>query len=158
MHVKIKGENAEDDGLSVDVGVLQPGQAWWTVPLPPCPDCGGDVVWYEAGYAPGTRKCMGMPIGGRPTNPVLDSRVPKPGDKGFPVEPGVGPTAFECARKLYAERNICADARVEEIDREIIRLLYPWTKLEYDREGGCGSMFQVNTQDGRVVLRRDQFY
>ena len=31
------------------------------VPLPPCPDCGGDLVWYEAGYTPGTRKCMGKP-------------------------------------------------------------------------------------------------
>lgn len=34
-------------------------RAWWEVALPPCPDCGADIVWYEAGYVPGTRKCTG---------------------------------------------------------------------------------------------------
>lgn len=31
----------------------------WDVTLIPCPDCGGDLVWWEHAYAPGTRKCMG---------------------------------------------------------------------------------------------------
>lgn len=57
--VRIRGEYAQDDGLTIDLGTLRPGQAWWEVPLPACPDCGGDIVWYEAGYLPGTRRCMG---------------------------------------------------------------------------------------------------
>lgn len=56
------------------------------VPLPPCPDCGGDVVWYEAGYVPWARRCVGQPIRE---------------DDGLPV---------------------------------------------YDDEGGCGSMFTVETE------------
>ena len=32
--------------------------AWWDVPLPPCPDCGGGIVWAEAGYVPGARRCV----------------------------------------------------------------------------------------------------
>ena len=28
-------------------------------PLPPCPDCGGEIKWAEAGRAPGARKCAG---------------------------------------------------------------------------------------------------
>ncbi len=53
------------------------GQA--VIPLPLCPDCGGDLVWWEAGYVPGTRNCVGLPHGGRPTNPMLDARVPGTG-------------------------------------------------------------------------------
>lgn len=30
---------------------------WYDVPLPPCPDCSGKIVWAEAGYAPGARQC-----------------------------------------------------------------------------------------------------
>ena|SRR3990167_1223411 len=58
--VQIKGETADDDGLDLDMGPIT--GAWWDMPLPPCPDCGGDLVWYEAGYVPGTRRCMGRPI------------------------------------------------------------------------------------------------
>lgn len=58
--VQIKGELTDDDGLDIDMGGID--GAWWTVPLPACPDCGGDLVWYEAGYVPGTRKCMGQPV------------------------------------------------------------------------------------------------
>lgn len=32
--------------------------AWWEVMLPACLDCDGDVVWYEAGYVPGARRCV----------------------------------------------------------------------------------------------------
>ena len=61
-YVRIRGEYGDDDGLRVDMRALEPGQAWWDVALPSCPDCGGDIVWYEAGYVPGTRKCMGKPV------------------------------------------------------------------------------------------------
>lgn len=70
--VLIKGEESGDDGLRVDLGELPPRTAWWEVPLPPCPDCGGDVVWYEAGYAPGSRKCMGKPTGRNERGPIYD--------------------------------------------------------------------------------------
>ena len=59
--VLIQGEHVQDDGLQIELGALREDQAWWEVPLPPCPDCAGDLVWYEAGYTPGTRKCMGKP-------------------------------------------------------------------------------------------------
>ena len=64
--------------------------AWHEMPLPACPDCGGDLVWWEAGYVPGTRKCLG--------HEVLAGK--------------------------------------------------------YDPNGGCGSLFSVQCQDGRVVVRR----
>ena len=37
---------------AIELGALREDQAWWEVPLPPCPDCGGDLVWHEAGYTP----------------------------------------------------------------------------------------------------------
>lgn len=45
----------------IDLGELK-GKAWWEVPLPKCPICGGDLIWWEAGYVPGTRMCAGSPI------------------------------------------------------------------------------------------------
>jgi len=60
--VRKKGKTVEDDGWSVTIPKFNPNQAWGEVPLPQCPDCGGDMVWYEAGYVPGTRKCMGKPV------------------------------------------------------------------------------------------------
>jgi len=59
--VNIGGDYTVDDGLEIDMGALAPGQAWWEMRLPDCPDCGGDLVWWEAGYVPGTRKCLGKP-------------------------------------------------------------------------------------------------
>ena len=55
---RIRGEYAQDDGLRIDLGTLRPDQAWWQAPLPPCPDRGGGIVWYETGHVPGTRKCV----------------------------------------------------------------------------------------------------
>ncbi len=55
--VKIRGEYTADDGLKIDMPKTAPYQAWYEVPLPPCPDCGGDLLWWEAGHVPGTRKC-----------------------------------------------------------------------------------------------------
>lgn len=51
--VKIRGE--------YDMPRTEPFQAWYEVDLPQCPDCGGNLIWWEAMYAPGTRKCMGQP-------------------------------------------------------------------------------------------------
>lgn len=72
--VQIKGQLVADDDLRLDMGEIT--GAWWEVPLPPCPDCGGDLVWYEAGYVPGTRKCMGKPTG--------------PGEKTYDQDGGCG--------------------------------------------------------------------
>ena len=123
--------------------------AWWDVPLPQCPDCGDDVVWYEAGYVPGTRKCVGLPIGGRPTT-LMDSRVPQPED--------YQPTVRDRIVELTTERNTCSDDRVDEIDIEALKLLLPWTKLAYENDGGCGSMFSVQCDAGRVHLRRERMH
>jgi hypothetical protein len=60
--VRIRNERSDDDGWGTDLGPVPPATAWWEVQLPPCPDCGGDMVWYEAGHVPGTRRCMGAPI------------------------------------------------------------------------------------------------
>jgi len=64
--VKIRGEYVADDGLSIRLEESAPG----TVVMPPCPDCGGDVVCSQAGYVPGTVACVGPPVGtqanGRP--------------------------------------------------------------------------------------------
>ena len=65
-----------DDGLRIDMGPVT--GAWWDVPLPACPDCGGVVVWSEAGYVPGTRECTGCGS----LFSVQTERVPDP-----PAEP-----------------------------------------------------------------------
>jgi hypothetical protein len=68
--VQIWGELTDDDFWELDLGQVPPETAWYEVPLPRCPDCGGDLVWDEAADGPGTCKCAGKPIGscdGRPT-------------------------------------------------------------------------------------------
>lgn len=55
--VIIRGEMVDDDGQTASLGQLPPCSAWWDLALPPCPDCGGRLYWFEAGYVPGTRKC-----------------------------------------------------------------------------------------------------
>ncbi len=57
----IKGRYVEADDQDVHIVAGLVTTAWWEVPLPPCPDCGGNLVWLEAGYVPGTRRCMGTP-------------------------------------------------------------------------------------------------
>jgi hypothetical protein len=58
--VIIRGERVDADksnDLAIDLGPVT--GAWWDVPLPPCPDCGGGlIIWHEAGYVPGTRQCV----------------------------------------------------------------------------------------------------
>jgi len=150
----VRGEDVpcdEIDDVAIDAGPIT--GAWWEVPLPRCPDCGGDLVWYEAGYVPGTRKCLGVPIGGRPTNPMLDARVPFPifsqsgkwEDYRGHGRARHGLHGQVCA--MIAERNTCSEERIEEIDRAIIALLYPDCRLEYDDDGGCGSFFTVATEN-----------
>ena len=56
--VKIRGEYDEDDGLRIEMPRTTPYQAWHEIPLPACPDCGGNIVWAEAGHVPGTRQCV----------------------------------------------------------------------------------------------------
>ena len=56
--VKIRGEYADDDGFRLDMPRTEPFQAWYEIPLPACPDCGGNIVWAEAGHVPGTRQCV----------------------------------------------------------------------------------------------------
>ena len=97
--VKIRGEYADDDGLRIEMPRTTPYQAWHEIPLPACPDCGGDLVWYEAGHVPGTRKCMGQPD------------------------------------------------HHDQDDEPV-----------YREENGCGSLFSVRTDGGKVYLCRDKLF
>ena len=56
--VDIRGELTDDDGLRIEMPRTTPYQAWHEIPLPACPDCGGNIVWAEAGHVPGTRQCV----------------------------------------------------------------------------------------------------
>ncbi|KKK90722.1 hypothetical protein LCGC14_2720150 [marine sediment metagenome] len=59
----VRGEYIDADDIADTEIIAGPVvTTWWDVPLPPCPDCGGDIIWYEASYVPGTRKCMGAAI------------------------------------------------------------------------------------------------
>jgi len=60
--VKIKNEYTNDDNITIDMGILPQNMMWYEMPLPKCPDCGGDLVWAEDGNVSGTRQCMGKPI------------------------------------------------------------------------------------------------
>ena len=55
--VIIRGVPAKDDGWSEN----REGASWDELQRGKCPDCGGDWVWFEAGYVSGTRKCLGKP-------------------------------------------------------------------------------------------------
>lgn len=52
---KIGDEYVEADRNNVSVGI-RPG-ACDDGTYPACPDCGGTVVWNEAGHVPGSRVC-----------------------------------------------------------------------------------------------------
>jgi hypothetical protein len=157
--VIIQGQYTNDDGLEIDMGALTAAEALYELPLVRCPDCQGDLVSGETrGYGPRTLQCVGLPLGGRPTNPLRDVRVPSPdidlsrGRAGYFPRGDIG----DCASQLFAERHTCTAARAEEIDRELIRLLYPWLRLHYPN--GCGSIFSVQSRGGRIYLRREHFY
>lgn len=54
----VKGALVEREKAGDILVVMGPiTDAWWDVPLPQCPDCGGAVLCAEAGYAPGARQC-----------------------------------------------------------------------------------------------------
>jgi hypothetical protein len=66
----IWGELADDAQGNPDLGDPPPDTEWYEVPLPRCPDCGGDLVRDEADHGAGRLKCAGRSIGscdGRPT-------------------------------------------------------------------------------------------
>lgn len=48
---------AEEDATPISVIMGPITTTLWDVPLPPCPDCDGELVWFEAGFVPGTRLC-----------------------------------------------------------------------------------------------------
>jgi len=57
---RVQGEDMDvGDAARVELACGPVTGAWWEVPLPPCPDCGGAVAWAEAGFVPGTRECQG---------------------------------------------------------------------------------------------------
>ncbi len=50
----IRGETVRAT-RELDVSITHEGNGTY----PPCPDCGGEIAWSEAGHVPGTRKCTG---------------------------------------------------------------------------------------------------
>lgn len=98
--VQVAGRLVDDDGLRVEMGPVT--GAWWDLPLPACPDCGGDVVWHEAGYVPGTRKCQGC---GSLFSVQVESAP----------EPPVGPErySFECDNGHRWEATEAEDAAAD---------------------------------------------
>lgn len=58
-YVVRRDTKTDDDGWEVYAGRIEPGGAWWDVPLPACPDCGGTMQWVEAHRVPGARLCAG---------------------------------------------------------------------------------------------------
>jgi uncharacterized protein (DUF983 family) len=54
--VVIGDRYCRDDGLEL---TLDAPNGWDDCQAGACPDCGGEWVWYEAGYVPGTRRCNG---------------------------------------------------------------------------------------------------
>lgn len=138
--------------MQIDMGPLL-GRAWWEVPLPACPDCGGDLVWYEAGYVPGTRKCMGKPTNLFPEiTSILDARLPQP-----PYHELAPDREGKIARLLTEYRNVCSDKKVYEIDEALLALLLPYTRKSYDPRGGCGGLYTVYVEDGHAILKRAVF-
>ena len=68
--VRIWGELTHDAHGKPDLGDPPPDTEWYEVPLPRCPDCGGDLVSDEDNNGPGSLKCAGRPIGSRDGRPT----------------------------------------------------------------------------------------
>ena len=68
--------------IDIEMGQVPPGGAWWTIPLPPCPDCRGVLEWAEAGHVPGARECATCRslflVDGRPEPPPTAQPRPEP--------------------------------------------------------------------------------
>ena len=56
-HFIIGEETSTDRDRDICIPIGPISISLYAVPLPPCPDCGGELLWFEAGYVPGTRKC-----------------------------------------------------------------------------------------------------
>lgn len=134
---------------AVDLGPIG-DRAWWEVPLPSCPKCGGDFVWYEAGYVPGTRKCMGKPIDDEITS-ILDARLPQP------PYANVREDDHRIATLLTKYRNLCSNEDVYEVDKALLHILYPYRVKRYDEQGGCGEIYQVVVENGHAILYRNSW-
>ena len=51
----VDGHHKDMPNIRMDAGALF-GRNVCEVRLPPCPDCGGDLLWVEASKAPGARE------------------------------------------------------------------------------------------------------
>ena len=69
----IWGELSDDDQGKPNLGDPPPDTEWYEVPLPRCPDCGGDLVWDEAADGPRSLKCAGRSIGSCDGRPIYCS-------------------------------------------------------------------------------------
>ncbi len=149
-HVIIKGEPADDDGLTITL----PGDSWDYAQEGICPDCGATWFWFEAGHVPGTRKCIGRPI--EPIGTLMDRRVPQPNDYDAYHVPS---WVQEEVSELYRERNTANNSAVEDIDRKIIMRLggYISPPVRYD-DSGCGSYFSVQQDEKRWYIQRERMY
>ena len=61
-HFRIRGEDAPasaERDVTLEIVETIPPRGFAREEYPPCPDCGGEIVWAEAGGVPGSRKCMG---------------------------------------------------------------------------------------------------
>jgi len=131
----------------IEMGFVGDG-AWWEILLPPCPKCGGDLVWYEAGYVPGTRKCMGIPLKDEITS-VLDARLPQP-----PYKEVDSDNIRQIVSIIGKYRNVCKEDELQEVDGVLIRLLMPYRQRRYDPANGCGEIYQVEVENGHAILYR----
>jgi len=44
--------------IEIDMGDVPSDGTWWELSLPPCPDCGMPVIWFNAGSIPGVPRCV----------------------------------------------------------------------------------------------------
>lgn len=138
--VMYRGEYVDlDDAPEFDppiLGYITARASEWDFPLPPCPDCGGSVVWAEAGYVPGARACIACGSvfvlcvhhvrdsrGEKPAS-VLDDRVMSLLDD---AQNGHLPSNIrERASKLWQRRNTCPDVAVPAVSTMMIDLVWPF--------------------------------
>lgn len=73
--VVTRGERRADDGFRAEI-LVDPDDWWKNLQSGECPDCGGTWVHWEAGYVPGTRRCVGQPTG-YVTNPTMSDPMPE---------------------------------------------------------------------------------
>jgi len=104
--VRLKDEETEDDNLRVEIP-LDVDDFWRNLQSGTCPDCGGTWVWWEAGYVPGTRKCVGRPVGFC-HNPTAPDPIPQ-----FDIDGGCG-SFFTVLGEQYDEDD-GADAKARSV-------------------------------------------